>query len=594
MMADPAPLDDDAKRAALEHLLSQPGFRASPRNRDFLRFVVEETLAGRSDRIKAYTIAVDVFGRRADFDGMLDPVVRIEAGRLRQALANYYIGEGHLDRVRIGLPRGGYAPAFEAIGMAPPAAGAAAPIATAREPAETPAEPAPPVQAKAVRRDPLSRITAELPRRPWWLAGLAAAFLALLALGLFALDRTRDQVEAQPPLVLVAQVQALSDDSPTTALSRTLSRSLPAAISRFEGLTVIAARPDQSDRDLIAGIFAREPPSRRVYMVTASVKADSRSARAFWRLTDGRNEAILWSGTTDSPFTRNAGVAPEDDIAQTIANAIASRRGVISAFEWKAIPTPPAPGYACVTLARGFATVLTDSLRGEMTACLEGTVAQDPDNAEAWALLGYIYADENRSRSAEPEVAKAALAKAEAAAAKAEALAPYSSLTQETVSVVAFQSGDMQRFEAAGKRAMEMNPENPGRQVVFYNRLFLLGRYDEAIDGLRQAIGRRATPVAMDQIFIIVDLYRRQDYGAALAALEKIQLPNFYLYWLLLAATQGELGNPQPARDAVANLLRLRPNYGAGMRVDFRNRRFEDDLIDRLANGLRKAGLQIK
>lgn len=103
----------DGVRAELERILTSGAFDASPRNRKFLRYVVEETLAGRGERIKAYAIATAVFGRHADFDPQQDPIVRIEAGRLRRALERYYLMAGPGESVRITMPRGSYAAAFE-------------------------------------------------------------------------------------------------------------------------------------------------------------------------------------------------------------------------------------------------------------------------------------------------------------------------------------------------------------------------------------------------------------------------------------------------------------------------------------------------
>jgi hypothetical protein len=97
---------------ALEDLIRDPAFKASERNKRFLRFIVTETLAGRASRIKAYTIAVDVFARPPDFDPAGDPIVRIEATRLRAALASYYGGSGRGAPLRIEIPKGGYVPAF--------------------------------------------------------------------------------------------------------------------------------------------------------------------------------------------------------------------------------------------------------------------------------------------------------------------------------------------------------------------------------------------------------------------------------------------------------------------------------------------------
>ena len=102
----------DSIKSALERLLSDGKLKLSERNRRFLSFVVSETLAGRGERIKAYTIAVDVFGRGLDFDPISDPIVRIEATRLRSALSTYYEHMGRNEQVRILIPPGGYVPQF--------------------------------------------------------------------------------------------------------------------------------------------------------------------------------------------------------------------------------------------------------------------------------------------------------------------------------------------------------------------------------------------------------------------------------------------------------------------------------------------------
>ena len=93
-------------RNALARIQSSEGFSASARNRKLLDYVVAETLAGRADRIKAYTLATVVFERGPDFDPQLDPVVRLEASRLRKALEHYYLTAGKDDPVRIAIPKG--------------------------------------------------------------------------------------------------------------------------------------------------------------------------------------------------------------------------------------------------------------------------------------------------------------------------------------------------------------------------------------------------------------------------------------------------------------------------------------------------------
>ena len=116
-----------AIRQALEHILKAAEFNSSERNRRFLHYVVEETLAGRAQGIKAYNIATTVFGRDGCFDPQLNSIVRIEAGRLRRSLERYYLTGGRYDPVRIDIPKGRYVPVFEERLTEPPDSAAAAP-----------------------------------------------------------------------------------------------------------------------------------------------------------------------------------------------------------------------------------------------------------------------------------------------------------------------------------------------------------------------------------------------------------------------------------------------------------------------------------
>lgn len=102
--------DADDVRTALAGLIASPPLCKSAQLANFLNFVVEEALAGRGDRIKAYTIATAALGRGETFDPQTDPIVRVEAARLRRALRAYYANGGADDPVVIELPIGTYTP----------------------------------------------------------------------------------------------------------------------------------------------------------------------------------------------------------------------------------------------------------------------------------------------------------------------------------------------------------------------------------------------------------------------------------------------------------------------------------------------------
>lgn len=101
---------DEIIRTHLERIIQSPRFNASEKQKRFLKFIVEETLHGRAAQIKAYTVAIAVYDRPASFDPQVDPIVRVEAGRLRRALENYYLASNEVSPARIEIPKGAYVP----------------------------------------------------------------------------------------------------------------------------------------------------------------------------------------------------------------------------------------------------------------------------------------------------------------------------------------------------------------------------------------------------------------------------------------------------------------------------------------------------
>ena len=105
--------DQKAIRQQLDRILKSGPFHQSHRRQRFLEYLVNETLAGRGERLKGYNIALEVFDRPETFDPIVHPLVRIEAARLREKLREYYDADGQSDPIRIDLPKGTYTPQIE-------------------------------------------------------------------------------------------------------------------------------------------------------------------------------------------------------------------------------------------------------------------------------------------------------------------------------------------------------------------------------------------------------------------------------------------------------------------------------------------------
>jgi TolB-like protein/Flp pilus assembly protein TadD len=210
-----------AIKAELDQILASQAFQGSQRPRAFLRYVVEQTLGGNGDHIKEYCIATEVFGRKESFDPRLDPVVRVEATKLRSRLATYYENEGRLDPLRIELPKRGYVPTFrESSG----ATNHEFPLLDAGDPAEA----SPEAKSSAPRSN----------TNIWWIAiGTAFACLAALALA-YAWNKSGSPPDTKS--IAVLPFANVGGDKEEDYFSDGLTDELIASLGRVPGLRVVA------------------------------------------------------------------------------------------------------------------------------------------------------------------------------------------------------------------------------------------------------------------------------------------------------------------------------------------------------------------
>ena len=295
----------DEIRAALEHMAASEAFRGSPQLVAFLRYVVEETLRGASDRIKGYTIAVEALGRAENFDPQVDPIVRVEAMRLRRALARYYANGGRNDPVLIDLPLGSYVPAFR---RAEPPVAALAPVTIAP----------PPVAAKS--RWPVSR---------WPDLALASArgrsrfradrrrglcrpgFLVHLPVEPRVHSRAAVPASHDPPaypVVFVGPIQA--PGRRRAAPVDTLRGKLRDVLARFDEVQVVAAAARGGAEPRTGG--SEKVPGASRYDLTASVLRESAGGTTISiRLTDAGNGRVVYARGFEQ-VRRDGELAPSD------------------------------------------------------------------------------------------------------------------------------------------------------------------------------------------------------------------------------------------------------------------------------------------
>jgi TolB-like protein len=566
-------------REELEAVIASAEFGASDRLKSFLRFVVEEALAGRAERLKAFTIAVEVFGRDpGSFDPQIDPVVRMEAGKLRRRLERYYLGVGRSDPVRIEIPKGAYAPTFNLQRNGETAAGA------------------------VVDRDPFVRVRPSK-RGLWALGALALAGLVLLSTIWLRSEVPIQQAAAERPApqqrgpaIIVLPFEDLSEHGAGNVFAGGLTEELISNLMRFGELRLYSSYAS----------FLEKPTADPVelslrldvgYVVKGSVRRDAERVRLTVHLIKAQTGQYLWTQTYDRALSPENVLAAQEQLAADLASQLAQPYGIINGvtadfFRQQRPETLFA--YDCVLRAFDYQRTLGPEKHAATRACLEEAVRRDPRYADAWALLAFIYLDEYRYGGYGPgPYAPAALAQALSMARHAVELDESSVHGLLALSTVQFYRREFAEADEINRHVLALYSTNPWVLGQIGWRVAFAGNWDEGIALVRQAIDRSIKAPWFFHMFIAFDHYRRGDYQAALAEAEPIEGEGTVQLPVLVAAIYGELGNKDEAQHALDRAMALNPIFLADPRAAMRRHNTPEDLIEKIVDGLIKAGLEI-
>jgi adenylate cyclase len=292
-------------RSQLFKILSSQTFRSAEGQRAFLRFAVEQTIAGRGELLKEYTIGTEAFGRGEMFDPRLDPIVRTQARKLRLRLCKYFETEGALDALRIEFPKGSYTPSFRA-------AAVLAPDASSRTTAAScPAHES--VAAPSGARFPMR----------WKVAVITLAILGLVASGSAALYVLRPALGSERPSIAVMPFVNIGSDNSDEFLSVGLTGELIDSLSRVPGLQVVA----RTSAFRFKGKRVDAMRTGRELGVATVLEGSVRKSGNRLRVTVQLNNAVdgyrLWSGNYERESKDAAEI--EQEISQSIAGALTVR-----------------------------------------------------------------------------------------------------------------------------------------------------------------------------------------------------------------------------------------------------------------------------
>jgi TolB-like protein len=589
---DNCPSDEEV-RQELSTLLRRGDFHASERNRRFLTYIVEETLQGRADRIKAYSIAIAAFDRSDDFDPLTDPIVRIEASRLRRSLEHYYLTAGKSDRIRIDMPKGSYVATFR---HADPIPADEAPHARALQKAEE-LPTAPALSPEPVSKPPVQTVRPGL--NPW-ICAAAAALVAVIAIqaATYAWHHPQNAgvaTVARGPSLVVLPFENVGAEGSLDFIARGLTFEIINSLTRFSDLFVFG--PETSfeigEPDLRATSLRTLQPD---YILYGSVYSTDETLRVSAILADARTSRSVWSTNLDRNLSTASLLSVQSDIAEQVATAIGQPYGAVFNLTAEEIATKPVASlfsYQCVVRFRQRWRGYDPREYGDMRACLEQTMKADPGYARAYASLALLDLDTVRFGFGRDEITVDPLQEALELSRRALDIDPNESDAYLALSMAYWFSQDFKASIDAARRGLVVDPHNADLMAELGFRYAFMENWDLSRPLIAEAFARNPGLPSGYRIASFLDHYMHGDYQSALQEAFQIKARYVVYGYLALASAYGQLGEKNNAAAAVAELLKIDPGYGDKVRADLARRGNSPHIVRAVVEGLVKAGLPV-
>jgi TolB-like protein len=555
----------DECREQMKRILSSPDFETTEREHRFLAYIVEETLQGRGDRIKAYSIAVEVFGREASFDAQHDPIVRIAAGHLRRAIERYYLTGGRNDPVRIDIPKGSYVPRF-----------------ARNAPAD--AEPSP---AAPPGPDRLDATPPDEGSMPFWrglVGGLSAATIIVFAVWYFLPSLpTRQTKTPEVPRILVTRLEDMAKTGSSASVANGLTQEIVAQLSKFKEIVVLQA----TEGGVVIG-----PPPR--FVVAGSVDIAGDAFRLRIRFVNQEDGSVLWADSFGGALKASELVHAQSLIASSVATNLAQSYGVIfQADTMREISSPPDDwaAYSCTLSYYSYRTNLEPSALPQVRECLEKSVKRYPEYATAWALLAQTYLEDVRFRipydpSASPQDVQLALDTARHAV----RLDPYNTRGLQAEMFALFFSKQYEAGKVVGEKAIRLNPNDTELMGEYGYRLAVSGDWARGCSLIAEARARNPGMFSYYESGLALCAYFSGSLEEAVMWIGKTTAPSNPIYRVIAAAIYGEAGRSREAEKEISWLCDNQPALLKNIRQEVTARLGRVQDIELFISSLGKAG----
>lgn len=522
-------------REQVNRIVGHEEFRATDRIREFLQFVVEETLAGRSDQLKGFTIAREVFGRGLDFDAAQDPVVRTQAGRLRQALERYYLVSGTDDPIHIDIPKGRYVPRLSTLAggtdLAHPSGSASDLV------------------------------------MPDWSAR---------------------------PVLAVRPLQSLVDDPEQQLFAIGLTEELVTELGCYANIVTVASRFTSQAPGSSADPQRPGAATASRFVLGGTTRRDSESLKVSVYLEDTKNGEQIWAKAYKQPLEAGHLIHMQEEIARNVVEMVASEYGVIAnrlyAETRKKAPAALSTYESMLCYYAFLATFAPDA--GERCAVLlRQAVEREPLYGPIWSALADLQciAYENEIPGAVRPL-ETALEYARRGVALAPDYQPSRTVLAHALSL----AGERVELEEQLEIALALNPNSTLAMAIAAHCLSMVGEFARARALMESALAASPYHPYWYHLVLFMIHYHEGDYDRALLDFEHMRFAEDHWVLVLGIAAHGNLDRPDEAEALVEQLAAMKPDFAPRAHELISRCVKDDSLVEALMDGLRRGGLPVE
>ena len=421
-----------------------------------------------------------------------------------------------------------------------------------------------------------------------------------------AIQRCRKEEDDEPAMIEAALRREegfwtavlpfrFSGDPEIAGFAEGLTEEIVTGMARFPYLRVVA-------RNLTARYLSESIVVRRVgnelgarYLLEGSLRQAGNKLRIAVQLVDTDSGEHLWAETFDRVWQAEEIFDLQDEITDCIIGSVADVYGVLArAIATSTANKPPENLTPYEAVWRFYLAEQRGSAEDHLLAriALEKAVELQPGYAEAWAALAVLLVDEYRYLfNPRPN----SLERAMVAAQRALDADSVSQMANYAFAVAQYFRGDLGAFRAAAERALALNPRC-SYTMAWVGRLFCYsGDWERGIELSRRAIQLSPHHPGWYHFSFFHNEYRQRHYAEALAVLQTINMPGYWVTHLITAMTQAQLGNQSAAQTEVERTLQLCPKFEQFFGRTHLQKWIpnQPDLVKHMLEGVKLAGFRI-